>query len=149
MDYICKRKNNIQSISITPDCTGPWDKEGSQPEAPPLCLKGLPGRPASLHPVWSGEPSLRLKTDMSAAQHLRHACSAWTRTQISSECVLYRVVSEKIEGRVMNKHGVSLKSSLNGFHNSFYFCNDVFLSETTHPVSTKCRVELSGLWRVS
>lgn len=38
MDYICKRNNNIQSISITADCTGPRDKEGSQqnPEAPPL-----------------------------------------------------------------------------------------------------------------
>lgn len=38
MDYICKRKNNIQSISITADCTGPRDEEGSQlnPHAPPL-----------------------------------------------------------------------------------------------------------------
>lgn len=38
MDYICKRKNNIQSISITADCTGPRDKEGSQltHQAPPL-----------------------------------------------------------------------------------------------------------------
>lgn len=30
MDYICKRKNNIQSISITADCTGPRDKDSSQ-----------------------------------------------------------------------------------------------------------------------
>lgn len=30
MDYICKRKNNIQSISITADSTGPRDEEGSQ-----------------------------------------------------------------------------------------------------------------------
>ncbi len=86
-----QEENNIQSISITPDCTGPWDKEGSQ-TAPPLRLKGLPGRPASLHPVWSWEPSLRLKAGTYAAQYLRHANSAWTITQISSECVLYIVV---------------------------------------------------------
>ena len=36
MDYICKRKNNIQSISITADCTGPRDKEGSQLNPMPL-----------------------------------------------------------------------------------------------------------------
>lgn len=128
MDYICKRKNNIQSISITPDCTSPWDRDGSQPEAPPLSLKGLPGRPASLHPVWIGEPSLRLKAGMSAAQHLRHAYSALTRTQISSECVPYRVVvytcvykSGARESGMRSNHAVyGYLKSWNGICNSYY-----------------------------
>lgn len=64
MDYICKRNNNIQSISITADCTGPRDKEGSQqnPNAPPLspnpwlepeaCGRACLG---PTHSVWPGE----------------------------------------------------------------------------------------------
>lgn len=135
MDYICKRKNNIQSISIIPDCTSPWDKDGSQPEAPPLSLKGLPGRPASLHPVWSGEPSLRLKAGLSASQHLRHAYSAWTRSQISSECVLYRTVvytcvykSRARENWRKSNHAVFgyLISSWKGI------CNSCYGSKTGH-----------------
>lgn len=55
MDYICKRKNNIQSISITADSSGPRDEEGSQltPHALPAPLKGLTGS-SSLAPVCPG-----------------------------------------------------------------------------------------------
>lgn len=49
MDYICKRKNNIKSISITADCTGPRDKEGSQRKPVPLPI--LPTLDWNLRPV--------------------------------------------------------------------------------------------------
>lgn len=49
MDYICKRKNNIKSISITADCTGPRDKEGSQLNLMPLPF--LPTLDWNLRPV--------------------------------------------------------------------------------------------------
>lgn len=49
MDYICKRKNNIKSISITADCTGPRDKEGSQQK--PMPLPVLPTLDWNLRPV--------------------------------------------------------------------------------------------------
>lgn len=64
MDYICKRKNNIQSISITADCTGPRDKEGSQltpmllPFPPTLDWKLRPvAGPGEAPPILSGQGS--------------------------------------------------------------------------------------------
>lgn len=56
MDYICKRKNNIKSISITADCTGPRDKKGSQRE--PHATPTQPSFPPTLD--WNLRPVVAL-----------------------------------------------------------------------------------------
>ncbi len=49
MDYICKRKNNIQSISITADCTGPQTRKVAS--KPPMLLPFPPTLNWKLRPV--------------------------------------------------------------------------------------------------
>lgn len=82
MDYICKGKNNIQSISITADRTGPRDKEGSQLalHAPPLspnsCLEAE-AWPAQAPPILCGQKQSEAEYSSSGLElgekHLRPA----------------------------------------------------------------------------
>lgn len=126
MDYICKRKNNIQSISITADRTGPRDKEGSQ-LAPPWLLpfpqtllpgsRGLGPETPPILSVWedraqrpgslaADQPSLTSTLTSSTAKHLRPAAAdatLWrTRVRINKQRRWegYRPVTTAESGRL-------------------------------------------------